>query len=120
MAKAECNRLDVVSISRKTKARAARVYNDRSVALVDVCGEEPFEIGADGEVSVRGKWGVRTCFVSVLVAVGIEAEGRQVQKVGGKPKAVGFHVKRANMLNLESLNRLEVYSTIPDWVFENF
>lgn len=75
MAKAECNRLDVVSISRRTKARAARVYNDRSVALVDVCGE-PFEIGADGEVSVRGKWGVLDCFVSVLVAVGIE--GRQV------------------------------------------
>jgi hypothetical protein len=38
MAKAECSRLDVVSTSRRTKARAARVYSERRVALVDVCG----------------------------------------------------------------------------------
>lgn len=91
MAKAESSRLDVVSTSRRTKARAARVYNERRVALVDVVGEEWVGTDADGEDSLRGNWDVFDgCFVSVLVAVGIEV-GVADQ---GKP-GVGFHVQHA-------------------------
>ena len=74
MAKAECSRLDIVSISRRTKARVARVYKERRVALVDVCGEELSGIEVD---SLRGNWVFfDDCFVRVLVTVDIEGKVR--------------------------------------------
>jgi hypothetical protein len=46
---ADWRRLCVVSISRRTKARAARVYNERKVALVDVCGRDDGSIADNDE-----------------------------------------------------------------------
>lgn len=73
MENADCNRADVVAISRRTKARAAREYNERRVALVELCGKES-SVNTDIENNLSGNcvgFG-DDCFVSVLVAVGIE------------------------------------------------
>ena len=64
--------------SRKTNARAARVYKDRRVALVDVCAIvgsiEDVEESATNDgfrPALRGTWATNVGFVTVLVAVGI-------------------------------------------------
>lgn len=85
---ADWRRLCVVSISRRTKARAARVYNERKVALVDVCGrdDEPIaDTDEDSAGNFKSDFRVnrtvlffvdvsKSCFTSVVVAVGIEVD----------------------------------------------
>ena len=59
-------------MSRSTKARAARLYNERSAAALEVCaiGIEPEVMDGDKPV-LRGNEVVLDDFMIVVVAVGI-------------------------------------------------
>lgn len=85
---ADRRRLCVVSRSRRTKALAARVYNERKVALVDVCGADEESCAGTNEdngANFTSDFRVSTvdvddgvpssCFTTVVVTVGIEADG---------------------------------------------
>ena len=89
-AKADCISESVSGMSRRTKARPARLYRERKVALVDVCavGDVCIEIGAASCVecapTLRGICGTNEFFATVVaVAVGIGLGGRD----GGQDSA---------------------------------
>lgn len=68
-------------MSRRTKARPARLYRERKVALVDVCavGDACIEVDDDAAtgciecvLTLSGSWGTNEFFATVVaVAVGI-------------------------------------------------
>ena len=89
-AKADCISEYVSGMSRRTKARPARLYRERKVALVDVCavGDVCIEIGVASCVefapNLRGICGTNEFFATVVtVAVGIGLSGRD----GGQDSA---------------------------------
>ena len=72
----------VREMSRRTKARAARLYNEFNAAAFDVCGSvgdgiESEETDESGKPALRGIGVVFSDFVIVVVAVGIEAVFRR-------------------------------------------
>ena len=75
-AKPDCRREYVREMSRRTKARAARLYNECNAAALDVCSRLVGSIESEvtdesGKPALRGIGVVLDDFVIVVVAVGI-------------------------------------------------